>query len=49
MLEKNIELRPMMKIIDMVPYLKSKNIKFECCSEQNAEMYLKEGVKIFRG
>lgn len=42
MLEKDIELRPMMKIADMVPYLKNKNIKFECCSEQDAKMYLKE-------
>jgi len=39
---KEIVLRPMMKISDMVPYLKNKNIKFECCSEQDAETYLKE-------
>ena len=39
---KTLTLRPMMKISDMVPYLKSKNIKFECCSEQDAKIYLKE-------
>ena len=39
---KTLILRPMMKISDMVPYLKNKNIKFECCSEQDAEIYLKE-------
>lgn len=39
---KTLVLRPMMKISDMVPYLKNKNIKFECCSEQDAEIYLKE-------
>lgn len=40
--DKTLILRPMMKIYDMVPYLKNKNIKFECCSEQDAEIYLKE-------
>lgn len=39
---KTLILSPMMKISDMVPYLKNKNIKFECCSEQDAEIYLKE-------
>lgn len=39
---ETLTLRPMMKISDMVPYLKNKNIKFECCSEQDAETYLKE-------
>ena len=39
---KTLILRPMMKISDMVTYLKNKNIKFECCSEQDAEIYLKE-------
>ena len=33
---KTLTLRPMMKISDMFPYLKSKNIKFECCSEQDS-------------
>ena len=44
MIEKNkdIVLRPMMKISDMVPYLKNKNIKFDCCLEQDAETYLRE-------
>ena len=32
-----IDLRPMMKVSEMVPYLKSKNIKFEKCSEAQAE------------
>lgn len=39
---KTLILRPMMKISDMVSYLKNKNIKFECCLEQDAEIYLKE-------
>ena len=38
----NTILRPMMKISDMVPYLKNKNIKFEDCSEADAEKYLRE-------
>ena len=32
-------LRPMMKISEMVPYLKEKNIKFEKMSEKDAEKY----------
>ena len=32
-----IELRPMMKILEMVTYLKEKNIKFIECSEVDAE------------
>ncbi len=39
---KKTDLRPMMKIVDMIPYLKNKNVKFECCSEEDAETYLKE-------
>ena len=35
-------LRPMMKVSEMVPYLKSKNIKFNLLSEEEAEKYLKE-------
>lgn len=42
MSDKDIILRPMMKISDMVPYLKNKNIKFECCLEKDAETYLRE-------
>ncbi len=38
---KKLELRPMMKIHDMVPYLKEKNIKFEIVSEIDAENYLR--------
>ena len=41
--EKNkIQLRPMMKISDMVPYLKTKNIKFELITEEAAEKYLRD-------
>ena len=37
-------LRPMMKISEMVPYLKNKNIKFEECSEEEAEKYFIECI-----
>ncbi len=40
--EANQYLRPMMKISEMVPYLKEKNIKFEKMSEKDAEKYLRE-------
>ncbi len=40
-------LRPMMKISDMVSYLKNKNIKFEYCSEKAAESYLRENNNYF--
>lgn len=47
MIDKNsIELKPMLKIEEMVPYLKSKNIKFEIISEYNAKKYLREIVKL---
>ena len=36
------ELRPMMKISEMIPYLKNKNIKFEKISEIEAEKYLRD-------
>ena len=36
----NVKLRPMMKISEMVPYLKTKNIKFKLISEDKAEKYL---------
>lgn len=39
--EKISELRPMMKINELVPYLKRKNIKFEKISEKDAEEYLR--------
>lgn len=43
MIDKNsIELKPMLKIEEMVPYLKSKNIKFEIISEYNAKIYLRD-------
>ena len=42
MSDEILMLRPMMKISDMVPYLKNKNIKFECCLEHDAEIYLRE-------
>ena len=37
-----VSIRPMMKISDLIPYLKEKNIKFEKCSEYEAEKYLRE-------
>lgn len=39
---ENIKLRPMMKISEMVPYLKEKNIKFEKITETEAENYLRD-------
>lgn len=42
MIKKYIELSPMLKVSDMVPYLKTKNIKFKCCSEEDAKIHLKE-------
>ena len=41
MIKTDTELRPMMKISELVPYLKKKNIKFEKISEQEAEEYLR--------
>ena len=38
----NVKLRPMMKISEMVPYLKTKNIKFKLISEDKAEKYLRD-------
>ncbi len=38
----NMRLRAMMKISEMVPYLKTKNIKFELISEDKAEKYLRD-------
>lgn len=35
-------LRPMMKISEMVPYLKQKKIKFEKVTEEDAEQYLRD-------
>ena len=43
MIEQNsLILRPMMKIVELVPHLKRKNIKFEKCSENDAIKYLTE-------
>ena len=39
---KQPSLRSMMKISELVPYLKEKNIKFEICNEYDAEKYLRE-------
>ena len=36
------ELKPILKIKELVPYLKSKNIKFEIMSEKEAEEYLRK-------
>lgn len=41
-IQVEISLRQMMKISEMVPYLKEKNIKFEKCIEKDAEKYLRE-------
>ncbi len=40
--DKPVNLRPMMHIDEMVPYLKQKNIKFEKISEELAEKYLRD-------
>ena len=45
--EEIIKLRPMMKISEMVPYLKQKNIKFKIMSEESAEKYLKDNNNYF--
>ena len=37
----NVQLRPMMQISEMVPYLKNKNIKFDLIKEDEAEKYLR--------
>ena len=42
MVDVHEKLRPMMKISEMVPYLKEKNIKFEIVSEEDAEKYLRD-------
>lgn len=47
MSDEILMLRPMMKISDMVSYLKNKNIKFEYCSEEAAESYLRENNNYF--
>lgn len=44
---ETIELRSMMKISEMVSYLKSKKIKFQECSEIDAEIYLRENNNYF--
>lgn len=36
------ELRPMMHVDELIPYLKSKNIKFEKITEKEAEDYLRK-------
>ena len=41
-MDKEKQLRPMMKITEMVLYLKNKNIKFVECTEEEAENYLRE-------
>lgn len=41
-LDKKDKLRPMLKINEMVAYLKLKNIKFEKISEEKAEKYLRD-------
>ena len=41
------DLRLMMKISELVPYLKKKNIKFEKISEQEAEEYLRNNYNYY--
>ena len=41
------DLKPMLKISDMVEHLKEKNIKFEKCSEIDTQTYLKENNNYF--
>ena len=41
MIEEKEKLKPMLKINEMVEYLKNKNIKFEIISEKEAEEYLR--------
>jgi len=45
--EKSVKLRPMMKISEMIPYLKEKNIRFEIASEEYAEKYLRDNNNYF--
>lgn len=45
--KNNIELKPMLKITEMVDYLKEKNIKFEKITEEEAEKYLKNNVNYY--
>ena len=45
--DETLILKPMIKISNMVHYLKNKNIKFECCLEQDAERYLRENNNYF--
>ena len=40
--DNDVKLRRMMKISEMVPYLKKKNVKFELISEESAEKYLRD-------
>ena len=41
-MKQNQSLRPMMKVNELIPYLKKKNIKFEKISESDAEKYLRD-------
>ena len=46
MIEQKETLRPMMKISEMVDYLKQKNIKFEKMAEKEAEKYLRDNIDV---
>ena len=35
----NIKNQPMLKINDMIPHLKNKNIQFKECNEKDAELF----------
>ena len=41
-IQNNLSLKSMMKIVELVPHMKEKNIKFEKCSENDAIKYLTE-------
>ena len=41
-IQNNLSIKSMMKIVELVPYMKEKNIKFEKCSENDAIKYLTE-------
>lgn len=40
--QNNLVLKPMMKIVELVPHMKEENIKFEKSSEKDAIKYLSE-------
>lgn len=45
--DNQVNLKPMLKITEMIPYLKEKNIKFIKCDEEKSEKYLRENNNYF--